>query len=146
MLFIHYFKLRQASLLLACFPLYSSASINYLNIEKIATEVTCQREPSNCVNHITAAKNNTSIFKVDGISLPLDSLRDIEQQRDMISSGLYIDKSGEVKPLPAKSEVQAQNNEFQQLIDKQKKSLPIKRFPAPTISNAQNPIIIKINK
>jgi hypothetical protein len=122
------------------------ASINYIEVERVATAVTCQINQNTCIDYEQSQKTKSTVFEVDGIILPSDALKDADQQRAMLAANLYIQNNGEVKPLPDLAQVKAQNDEIQQQISERNKSLPITRFPAPVISGNQGPVILKTSK
>jgi hypothetical protein len=111
--------------------------INYEKLEEMAHKIACKID---CVeSKINVVKQGP--FIVDGITLPSDALRDVEQQQSVVSIGMYINVDGDVL-IFNKSQISTYKEKFIN------KLLPIKIFPAAIIADNEktSPIIIGINK
>lgn len=111
--------------------------INFQELEETARLIACKTE---CVkSKIDIVKQGP--FVVDGITLPADALRDLEQQQSVVSVGMYINMDGDVLSFDESE------TDVAYTAPAINKLLPIKIFPAAIISENEktSPIIIGIN-
>ena len=125
---------------------FSIAAIDYFELEKAASTVVCAKQSLHCQQLEFPEQALSSEFKVDGIALPSDALRDVEQQQAIISAGLYIKSTGDVAQLPSPDEVALTNEALVAETKKRNKTLPIKLFSAPEIGVDTPPIVIKVGE
>lgn len=115
---------------------YSANATNYVELERLAAKKLCVAEPSKCVEFIEPSAVVSGPFKVDGKPLPLDALKDVQQQRAMLPAGLYVKEDGSVSQLTEITRADIKD------VGKVDNKLPVKNWATPPKVSGSERVII----
>jgi hypothetical protein len=119
-------------------------NIDYLALETAANAIFCKNEGECEATTISTEVSSKGSFVVDGVTLPMDALRDESQQRDMLGASLYVKKDGEVASLPSDEQMLETATTLNAMNEKRRKVLPVPLFPPPEVSSSNRQVIISV--